>query len=545
MKNWIPNNIIKTCLMVLGFISLSLFSSAAYSQVELGYPIVDTGQELCYNNEAVISCPSPGGSFYGQDAQYAGNEPSYTLSGDGLTVYDNVTGLTWQQTPDTEGDGDIDIYDKLTWTEVQAYPAVLNAESYGGFNDWRVPTIKELYSLIKFNGLDPSAPGDYSSLIPFMDSTYFQFAYGDTLNGERIIDVQYASCNLYVDGDMGGGGKLFGVNFADGRIKGYGLTMPGMGDKTFLLLCVRGNTEYGENNFADNGDGTITDSATGLMWQKGDSEAGLNWQDALDYAENLNLAGYDDWRLPNAKELQSIVDYTRAPITTASAAIDPIFDCSSITNEAGRTDWPYFWTSTSHVSLLSGDAAAYVCFGTGPGWMRLMGNTYYSYVDVHGAGCQRSEPKSGSPSSYLVAPGAVDSLGNPVYGRGPQGDVIRIYNYVRCVREGLSTSVGIGYSSQMTPEFELLPNQPNPFNSSTNIIISCNEPNTDTGSIEIFDLSGRKIRSLSLSFSKNTNIQKINWDGINDANEEVNSGVYFYVVDIGGIKRSSKMLFIK
>ena len=58
----------------------------------------------------------------------------------------------------------------------------------------------------------------------------------------------------------------------------------------------------------------------------------MNWEDALAYAEDLDLAGYRDWRLPNAKELQSIVDYTRSPDTTSSAAIDPLFSASAITN---------------------------------------------------------------------------------------------------------------------------------------------------------------------------------------------------------------------
>ena len=46
----------------------------------------------------------------------------------------------------------------------------------------------------------------------------------------------------------------------------------------------------------------------------------------------------------------------------------------------------------------------------------------YVLQDVHGAGAQRSDPKIGDPDDYP-------------YGHGPQGDVIRIYNYVRCVRE--------------------------------------------------------------------------------------------------------------
>jgi len=60
------------------------------------YPIVDTNQGLCYDNIESIDCPSEGEDFYGQDAQYTGNVPSYTDNDDG-TVTDNVTGLTWAQ----------------------------------------------------------------------------------------------------------------------------------------------------------------------------------------------------------------------------------------------------------------------------------------------------------------------------------------------------------------------------------------------------------------------------------------------------------------
>ena len=66
---------------------------------------------------------------------------------------------------------------------------------------------------------------------------------------------------------------VFGVNFADGRIKGYGTTMMGQAKK-FNYLLVRGNTTYGQNSFTNNSNGTITDAATGLMWMQDDSEAG-------------------------------------------------------------------------------------------------------------------------------------------------------------------------------------------------------------------------------------------------------------------------------
>ena len=278
------------------------------------------------------------------------------------------------------------------------------------------------YSLIEFSGTDPSGyeGTDTSGLIPFIDSDYFDFAYGDTDAGERVIDVQYASDTLYVGNTADDGGNtLFGVNFADGRIKGYGLSIHGS-DKTFFLICVRGSTSYGTNDFTDNGDETVTDQATGLMWSRGDSGTGMTWEEALAWVEQKNTGnylGYDDWRMPNAKELQSIVDYTSSPDTSNYAAIDPIFSVTSITNEAGQSDYPFYWAGSTHVTWNGASGSAvYVAFG------RAMGYMDETWVDVHGAGAQRSDPKSGNPSDYPT-------------GHGPQGDAIRIYNYVRCVRD--------------------------------------------------------------------------------------------------------------
>jgi hypothetical protein len=319
------------------------------------FAVVDSGQTKCYSNiNAEITCPAAGEALFGQDAQHTGNASSFIDNGNG-TVTDNITGLMWQQSPDTDGVGDIDADDKLSYDEAVAGASTLNL---GGYSDWRLPTIKELYSLIDFSGTDPSGyeGSDTSGLIPFIDAAYFDFAYGDTSAGERIIDAQYASITLYVSNTANDGGRtMFGVNFADGRIKGYGLTRLGS-DTTFFVIYVRGNTSYGQNDFTENGDGTITDSATGLMWTQDDSAIGLNWEEALAWVVQMNAAdylGFSDWRLPNAKELQSIVDYTRSPDTTSSAAIDPLFNVTSITNEAGQSDFPAYWSSTTHVNWIT------------------------------------------------------------------------------------------------------------------------------------------------------------------------------------------------
>jgi len=392
--------------------------------VEGTYPIVDTGQTGFYNNTSEIAEPGPGDAFYGQDANFDGYQPSYTVSADGLTVLDNVTSLTWTQGADWTGDGVVNVSDKFTYADAQTYVDTLNAQNYGGYDDWRAPTIKELYSLIDYRGTDPDPTATGSSgLVPFIDADVFEFAYGDLSAGERIIDSQWVTSTLYVSTVMGGTQAMFGVNFADGRIKGYpAVGGPGGVDKTYYARFCRGNTDYGTNNFTDNDDGTVTDSATGLTWSQDDSATGLNWEDALAWVQQMNdqnYLGHDDWRLPNAKELQSLVDYTRSPDTTTSAAIDPIFNSTQITNAAGQLDYPFYWSGTTFLRFDgSASAAVYVAFGRGLG---SMDGT--NVIDVHGAGCQRSDPKDGNAGDY------------PSWGHGPQGDLQRVFNHVRLVRD--------------------------------------------------------------------------------------------------------------
>jgi hypothetical protein len=417
-------------LLIIGCFSLYLYFCRTISIPELtqdsastgSYMIVDTAQSSFWNSgNNEISLPLLGDSLYGQDAQFSENLPSYTNNGDG-TISDNVTGLMWTQTLDLNGDGVIDSNDKLTLREALSKIESVNT---GAYSDWRIPTIKELYSLINFNGIDPHLD-QTTNLHPFIDTNYFSFGYGDSSAGERTIDAQVGTQTIYVDKTFIGFQTMFGVNFADGRIKGYNLTvsMTSIGESKFYFYYVRGNKAYGVNNFIDNGDKTISDTATNLMWSQDDSGSGMSWEEALVWVQEKNTSnylGYSDWRLPNVKELQSIVDYSKSPATTDSAAIDSVFNITKITNENGVDDYGYFWSSTTHIAAgnrsdeFSGTQANYIMFGRG------MGKMFGIWMDVHGAGAQRSELKTGTPTDYPD-------------GFGPQGDAIRIYNYVRLVR---------------------------------------------------------------------------------------------------------------
>ncbi|MEM9142202.1 MAG: DUF1566 domain-containing protein, partial [Bacteroidota bacterium] len=330
-----------------------------------GYPIVATGQQKLYdNNGEVLPTLSQSDAFYGQDGNYLeGKGMTYIDHGD-KTITDRNTGLMWQKIPARKG---------MSWEEAVAYCEDLKLAGYG---DWRLPNIKELFSI-----------SDFSSGWPYLNTEYL------ALNARNVDkNQQFWSSNKYAGiTAQGKDNAAFGVNHATGHIKAYpahselpnregppprpdnmgsqrgmppqgqgGMGPPGgmgrgrggqgpqgtrqpMGNPlTKFVRAVRGKT-YGINSFIDNGDGTVTDTATDLMWSQKDSEKGMNWETALVYAEKSKTAGYTDWRLPNVKELQSIVDYRYAPDAQNplfnGPAIDPIFICTPILNEAGKKDY--------------------------------------------------------------------------------------------------------------------------------------------------------------------------------------------------------------
>ena len=497
---------------LISLVSILLYTTLNYSQ---NYPIVDTDQKIYYNNTSEISAPDSGEAFYGQDAKYFGNQPSYTDNGDG-TITDNITGLMWQKS-----------FIILNWCDAEDSAATATT---GGYNDWRVPTIKELYSLILFTGNqgtgDPSSSTPPPDAVPFINTTYFDFEYGQVA---RYIDAQYVTNTVYTSTTMNGNATFFGVNFADGRIKGYPQVRPD--GVSFYARFVRGGNNYAINNFVDNGDNTIIDKSTGLMWTKFDSgneafaslvsnytksDGSLNWEEALDFAENLSFAGYDDWRLPNAKELHSILDYTRSPDATNSPAIDPLFETSPIINEDGEDDYPAFWASTT---FNPGADAIVIFFGRALGYINLgSGRQFY---DVHGAGTQRTDPKMGEPS----------------YGFGPQGDVRRVYNYVRLVRDTDPTT-GVNDENNSTPSaFSLNQNYPNPFNPSTTISFSI--PVNEYVSLKIYNIIGKEVDELVDKSLPAGNYSFV-WNAKNQS-----SGIYFYELKTDQYSMMKKMVLLK
>ena len=182
--------------LVLFFISLTIVHS---------YPVPDTGQTKCYDNTTEIVCPPAGEAFYGQDASYSINTPAYTKLSAGCAVLpdnattwpmvgDEVTGLVWEEKHNLDNVTNYadpnDADNTYTWfdgsngtpgdgTDTMDFIHDLNASSYGGFSDWRLPTVKELQSIV-----------DYSCYKPSINSKYFP----DTVTN---FDDWYLSSTIY------------------------------------------------------------------------------------------------------------------------------------------------------------------------------------------------------------------------------------------------------------------------------------------------------------------------------------------------------------
>jgi len=453
----------------------------------LGYNIIDTGQEECYNTDGeVITAPAPGEAFYGQDAQFEGT--AFSFEADGEVVTDLNTGLIWQQVPSSQD---------FTWQQAVDYCENLEL---GGYDDWRMPSLKELFSISNF-----------STGWPYLDLDYFSLA-----SGVITRDEQFWSKNYYVGTTVeGSSNAAFGVNHVTGHIKAYPANASGpVGGK--YVRAVRGE-EYGINDFSDNYDGTITDNATGLMWAQDDDSLALDWENALAYAENSELAGYSDWYLPDVKELQGIVDYSYSPSASIAEnigpAINPIFNCTPRVNEAGNDDYGYYWTNTS-ARFQSGTPyyyAWYVAFG-----MAVDGGGN----DSHGAGAVRFDTKV---------------EGGPL---GEGGE--RYYNFVRLVRD-TRAATGIDDSqtgaSAVPDEFELKQNYPNPFNPSTTISFSLSAANKVT--LKIYNVSGQLVATLVESQLSQGN-HSYQWQA-----ENISSGIYFYRLSSSTYSSTKRMLLLK
>jgi len=308
------------------------------------WPIPDTGQTKCYDNEKEISCPKPGEPFYGQDGNYNINPPSYTKldeNGDELPdnattwvmVRDNVTGLIWEIKTASDGvknytnphdaDNVYTWYDsnpetngghagtKAEGTDTEDFINALNDEAFGGYTDWRIPEINEFFSICYPHSINP----------------FIRQLFPNTQYNANIL--YYWSSNT-TSSDQN---KVWVNNFYDGLVSFK------KKDAVLFVKAVRCPVAK-LNRWVVNSDSTITDILTGLMWEQ-ETTLSKTWSEALSICENSNFNGFSDWRLPSFGELYSIVSYKKY-----NPAIDGHIFLNSISDK--------YWSSNSLIYVRHG-----------------------------------------------------------------------------------------------------------------------------------------------------------------------------------------------
>jgi hypothetical protein len=281
--------------------TLLLYSSAAHA-----LPVPDTVQTKCYNATMEIDCPASGQAFYGQDGNYTTPARAYIkldASGTALPdnaaswamVQDNALGVIWEaKTPHDDVVNLTDPHDadnRYTWAEAQTWITGLNTVLYGGRNDWRLPTAKELAFLGTRNqvymGID-------MTFFPELDQNWNAYTWSSDLYNYDPYLSTYSGVYRY-----GFGLGYLSDSAYDGSII------------SFVRAVSGPQSQYGVN-FHSNDDGTLCDTNTGLMWQQATGLQTRYWQTALQYCEDSTVAGYTDWKLPDINELFSLVDFSAA-----------------------------------------------------------------------------------------------------------------------------------------------------------------------------------------------------------------------------------------
>ena len=281
------------------------------------FNLPDSDQRNCYRDVTPydeIPCAGTG-----QDGAYIHNPLSYTDNG--TTVTDNNTGLVWQKE---------DFGRSFIWYEASGtYDATWNPEltdvcgslDLGGATNWRLPSKKELKSIVDVAIWEPGP-----TIHPVFTNTTATCYWSST---------SYAASSRYYAWEVGF------HNGQDGPCTKH--------NDHCYVRCVRGVQTPGPT-LTNNGNGTVTDRQTGLIWQR--SEPGnKTWGSALSYCEGLDLGGSTSWRLPNYKELESLTDDTRS---------SPVIDTGMFPNAHASN----YWSSTSFGSLPF--YAWYVNFDLGP-----------------------------------------------------------------------------------------------------------------------------------------------------------------------------------
>lgn len=213
-------------------------------------------------------------------------------SANGVSL-DKVTDLQWQKT---------DMTTLFTFADANAHCLGLTLD---GKTDWRLPTMQELLSIVDFGAFNPAT--NSSAFTPTGAVRHWSSTYDQT--GFRRV-----------------------LNSSDGSL------LRALETNTERVRCVRSN---GQNAlisvFKDNGDGSVTDLATSLIWQQTNNILSLSQAGATTYCLNLVMAGSRNWRLPEIKELGSLIDFR---------LVSPVID----TQVFPTPRFQLYWTSSSTAS---------------------------------------------------------------------------------------------------------------------------------------------------------------------------------------------------
>ncbi len=239
---------------------------------------------------------------HGEDADYSRHPISYTHSEDGLIVIDNNTGLMWERHINWRWGKTVAPKGKWRPQDVFAYKdgepkrrpyhegvQYCKNLSLGGYDDWRMASMKEGHTIAHYATARPTIWQKY-----FSDTDPGLPGYGDRGKGGMW------------GGPLGPDHNNSGwhLGFIDGHMMGY----PRTGYKTTRCVRADNNGVYFLPDFVDNGDGTVTDRVTDLVWLKETDGKKRAWEPSIQYCENLVFAGHSDWKLPHNKELSSLVD---------------------------------------------------------------------------------------------------------------------------------------------------------------------------------------------------------------------------------------------
>lgn len=328
----------------------AILAAPSHSFAAGAVQLPQTGQTSCFDTNGNPRLCAGTGEDGEKLAGVAWPAPRFTDNGNG-TVGDNLTGLIWSRhanAPDLALGANVcpNAESDMTWQQALDFIACLNTISFAGFADWRLPNVNELESMVNAESADPSVYlnangfGNANPVKQVQSSDYWSSTTdaGDPLSA---WDVSFRTGDLPFSSLKNDAVNTRGVWPVRGASTGPAVLWQTGQTKCVdaagaELISCGGTGQDGEKlagaawpvpRFQANiGQTFAVDRLTGLTWAidtrtpgppacpLSGSALGITWQEALDHVKCLNqnaFLGITDWRMPNRKELRSLVDYSR------------------------------------------------------------------------------------------------------------------------------------------------------------------------------------------------------------------------------------------